>query len=127
MIQHEGFPRLTASNHRVTSPETTDYNCVAWAGGDVAHWWQPGVYWPIAAPPDDYGVPVLEKVFESLGYEPCVDGSLEPGVQKVVLYGISLFYTHVALQLPSGKWTSKLGAAENSARQRTSNTTRRRT
>jgi hypothetical protein len=113
MMPPDAFPRLTATNHQVTSPETTDYNCVAWSAGDTAHWWQPGVYWPVAAPPNDYGVAVLEKAFESLGYEPCVDGSREPGVEKVALYGISIFYTHVARQLTSGKWTSKLGAAED--------------
>jgi len=38
---------------------------------------------------------------------------LEPGVEKVALYGVSIFYTHVARQLPTGTWTSKLGAAED--------------
>jgi hypothetical protein len=45
----DDFPRLTAQNHRSTSPATPDYNCVAWAAGDLEHWWQPGVYW---LPPD---------------------------------------------------------------------------
>jgi hypothetical protein len=35
---------------------------------------------------------------------------LEPGFEKVVLYGSALLYTHAARQLPNGKWTSKLGA-----------------
>ena len=29
------------------------------------------------------------------------------------LYGGSLLYTHAARQLPGGKWTSKLGKAED--------------
>jgi hypothetical protein len=36
------FPRLTPGNHRVTSPATPAYNCVAWAAEDTEHWWQPG-------------------------------------------------------------------------------------
>lgn len=41
---------------------------------------------------------------------PCADGEHEPNVEKVAIYidqfGIP---THVALQLPDGRWTSKLG------------------
>ncbi len=31
MIVHPDFPRLTAENHRITSPATTDYNVVTLA------------------------------------------------------------------------------------------------
>lgn len=113
MIAHPDFPRLTPQNHRITSPETIDYNCIAWSAGDMGHWWQPGVWWPIATPPGDYGLEVLRRDFEALGYAACVDGILEPGVEKVALYGDSLFYTHAARQLPDGRWTSKLGRAED--------------
>jgi len=107
MIQHPGLPRLTAE-HRVTSPETRDYNCIAWAAGDVEHWWEPGRYWPIPASADDYGIHALEAVYRELGYVDCgTDDSLEPGFEKVVLYGSGLFYTHAARQLPTGEWTSK--------------------
>jgi hypothetical protein len=42
-----------------------------------------------------------------------MDASLEPGFEKVALFGSSLYYTHAARQLPNGKWTSKLGKAED--------------
>jgi hypothetical protein len=42
-----------------------------------------------------------------------MDASLEPGFEKVALYGGGLLYTHAARQLPTGKWTSKLGKAED--------------
>jgi hypothetical protein len=35
------FPGLRTSSFRVTSPATRDYNCVAWAARDTAHWWRP--------------------------------------------------------------------------------------
>ena len=41
------------------------------------------------------------------------DGSPEAGFEKVALYGSSLFYTHAARQFAGGKWTSKLGHAED--------------
>jgi hypothetical protein len=72
------------------------------------------VFWPIQAHPDDYGISVLEEMFKSLGYKDCgMDASLEPGFEKVALFGSSLYHTHAARQLPNGKWTSKLGKAED--------------
>jgi hypothetical protein len=55
----------------------------------------------------------LEQAFLSLGYEDCDDGSLESDYEKVALYGTTLFYTHAARQLSNGRWTSKLGRAED--------------
>jgi len=99
MISNKDFPRLTEQNHRITSPVTPDYNCIAWSAGDIEHWWQPGVHWPIATPEDDYGIGILEQAFLSLGFENCDDGNLESDYEKVVLYGATLFYTHAARQL----------------------------
>lgn len=107
------FPRLTEQNHRQTSPADICYNCVAWAADDIAHWWQPGTYWPVEMSRDDHGIGALEQAFRSLGYEECADESLEPGFEKVSLYGSGLLYTHAARQLLSGQWTSKLGKAED--------------
>jgi hypothetical protein len=113
MTSHRDFPRLTEQNHRVSSSATPDYNCIAWSAGDTEHWWQPGVHWPIATSEDDYGIGVLEQAFVSLGFEDCDDGSVEPGYDKVALYGATFFYTHAARQLPTGQWTSKLGRSED--------------
>lgn len=115
MIQYSDFPRLTPLNHQVTSPETTTYNCVAWAAGDSTHWWQPGEYWlPVDWPENDFGLGVLEQAFLALGYVDCgMDASLERGCLKVALYGSRALYTHAARQLPTGKWTSKLGRGED--------------
>jgi len=113
MLPFDDFPGLTDDNHRVSSPRDFRYNCIAWSAGDTTHWWQPGVYWPVAATRDDHGIGALEEAFRSLGYEDCPDDRLEPGFEKVALYGSGFMYTHAARQLPSGKWTSKLGKAED--------------
>ena len=115
MIGNKDFPRLTNDNHCVKSPPTAGYNCIAWAAEDSEHWWQPGTYWlPAEWPEDDCGLGALEQMFRSLGYENCdLDVSLEAGFLKVALYGSGYFYTHAARQLASGKWTSKLGKAED--------------
>jgi hypothetical protein len=107
MIKHPDFPRLTAENHRVTSPATPDYNCVAWSANDTERWWQPGVYWPVDFPQDEHGLGALEQAFMALDYEYCADGKREAGFEKVALYGSGFMYTHAARQLPSGKWTKQ--------------------
>ncbi len=109
MIGSEAFPRLTATNHRPTSPATPDYNCVAWAAGDMLHWWQPSVYWPLPVAADDFGIEGLVRAFRQLGFEECSLATPESGWEKVALYGSHAMYTHAARQLPTGKWTSKLG------------------
>jgi hypothetical protein len=113
MTTDEPFPHLTPENHRVTSPPDARYNCIAWVAGDTDRWWQPGVCWPTPAEAGDWGLGALEAAFRALGYATCADGSLEPGFEKVVLFGDGVFYTHAARQLPNGKWTSKLGGAED--------------
>ena len=103
MIASPDFPRLTAANHRVTSPSTPDYNCIAWSAGDTEHWWQPGVFWPIATPKDGLGIDALAEAMTSQGFAACETGVFEAGFEKVALYATSAFYTHASRQLPSGK------------------------
>ena len=113
MIPSSDFPRLTVDNHRTTSPATPNYNCIAWSAGDTEHWWQPGVYWPIVSPKDEFGIESLTEAMQSIGFAICETGALETGFQKVALYATSSFYTHTSRQLSSGKWTSKLGRMED--------------
>jgi hypothetical protein len=107
------FPRLTTDNHRITSHASFDYNCVAWAAGDTHHWWQPGVHWPVPVSRNEAGIAALEQAFTVVGFTVCADEKLEAGFEKVALYGNNLMYTHAARQLPTGKWTSKLGEMED--------------
>ena len=71
-----------------------------------------GAHWPID--PTDGTITGFIEAFRSLGYELCEDGTLEEGYEKVALYadaeGNPL---HMARQLPSGAWTSKMGGAED--------------
>lgn len=105
------FP-YSAGRHLVTSKATDDYNCIAWAAGDDTQFWQhlPGYRWPAKRTPM---IESLVEVFESLGYEVCPSGSLENGYEKVVLYERNGMWKHAAKQLPTGKWTSKLGFEED--------------
>jgi hypothetical protein len=101
MITHSGFPHLTDQNHRVTSPASVDYNCVAWSAGDTHHWWQPGIYWPTKVSPWDCGIGDLIAAFKTMGYEDCDDDTWVAGVEKIALYGSGFLYSHAARQLPN--------------------------
>ncbi len=107
------FPRLKPENHRITSPAAIEYNCIAWAAGDTENWWQPGDFWPMELADPEYSIDALEAAFKALGFEPCDDALPEPGFEKVALYGHNSLYPHAARQLPGGRWTSKLGKAED--------------
>lgn len=107
------LPMLAPDNHRITSPQTGDYNCIAWAAGEDDRWWWPGSpndsYWPDGAP-QLATIDSFVEAFATLGYARCRDGAPQPDVEKVVLYvDASGTPTHMARQLATGEWTSKLG------------------
>ncbi len=101
----------------IESPRSTAYNCIAWTAGDVTRVWWPDVagkgYWPTSVPRES-SVDAFVAAYRSLSYEQCDDGDFEEGVEKIVIYtDTSGVPTHGARQLKSGKWTSKLGRAED--------------
>jgi hypothetical protein len=112
------FPGLCGKAWQPTSPETSRYNCIAWAAGDTDRWW-----WP-TEPTEDYywpaGVECAETLaafvaaFSLLGYAPRSTPELELGYVKIALFaapdGIP---THASRQLANGRWTSKLGEGED--------------
>ena len=51
----------------------------------------------------------LEELFAQPEYEQCNDRSPEDGYQKVALYEIQGRFQHAALQMPNGRWSSKMG------------------
>jgi len=65
-------------------------------------------HWPAGVPRDET-LAAFIAAYATLGFEPCVDGTLEVGFEKVVIYMQSGKPTHAARQLDSGLWTSKLG------------------
>lgn len=114
----KAYSNLKETGYRVTSPDTIDYNCVAWAvEGETEEWWWPDAmqqeYWPPSAPREE----TLEAfiiAFQSIGYEVCDDPELEPGYWKIAIYtDAQAIPTHVARLQADGKWTSKLGQYED--------------
>jgi hypothetical protein len=110
------FPRLKTDGFRITSPRTTAYNCVGWAAEDNENWWSPEdfglYYWP-AGVSRDGSVDAWAAAFASLGFESCGDAELEPDYVRIAIYAHGGTALHAARQLPSGRWTSKLGRSED--------------
>ena len=113
-----GFPDLKSKGYRITSPYDPSYNCIGWSFGDDSRIWWPtphnSHYWPTGLP-RVLSIETFKKAYEQVGYEECESSLLEKGFEKIAVY-LSLatgMPTHAARQLPSGKWTSKLGKSED--------------
>ena len=104
------FPKLVDEEFEIICPASDRYNCVAYAAGDTGQPWsdEPEDYWPpqVARNPSIAG---LENLFRWLGFKKCNGPKLEASYQKVALYASQGLWTHAALQMPNGRWRSKLG------------------
>lgn len=86
-----------------------EYNCVGWALGIREYMWPfAQYYWPIAKPLTPT-VSDFEEVFALYGFSRCATELYEPGFDKIALYMRMGVPSHVARQLPDGRWTSKCG------------------
>jgi hypothetical protein len=109
------FPNLSREKFSPESESTFDYNCIAWAAGDIDDPWWPHQdpqlgYWPITWRAEK--IECFVEAFRVVGnYEECgQDFGLEQGYEKVALYvNDKNEPKHMARQLPTGLWTSKMG------------------
>ncbi|HWB22032.1 MAG TPA: hypothetical protein VG652_04000 [Gaiellaceae bacterium] len=110
------IPRLAEADHRITS-KPAEYNCVAWVTRDFAHWWAPGIHWPPPPFPQPRGpdddLDCYIALFELWGYELCESEAYEQGWLKLAIYADGSAFHHVAKQLPSAAWSSKVGEAHD--------------
>ena len=106
------FPGSLTSPFLVTSPQSRAYNCIAYAYGDLsrAYWPSKTFYWPNHIVRSEHLNSFID-LFNSIGYVLCDNGILEPGFEKVAIFGLNQNTTkHAAKQLLTGQWSSKLGA-----------------
>jgi len=73
----------------MTSPETAEYNCIAWAAGDTSRWWWPdsleSSYWPDDVQRSET-LEAFVKAFETLSYTVCDAPEYEEGFEKIASY-----------------------------------------
>lgn len=110
------FPLLVGTSYSEASAATDTYNCIAFAFGDLQNWWWPrrgyGIYWPPGFPLNDF-VATLVSIFDLHGYSACDNSDHELGYEKVVIFSRGERFKHVARQLKSGRWASKLGEEQD--------------
>lgn len=119
-----GFPNLASDDlFEITSPQTPNYNCLAWACKYKDRWMQPpsigtspaldGVsYWPKDAI-EGLEIDCLVDAFQKEGFEICDNWQHEENFQKAALYVIDGNWTHASRELRKGVWTSKLGCSND--------------
>jgi hypothetical protein len=111
-VNEKVFPDLARTGYQITSPPDSSYNCIAYAARLTNQWWWPDPdgfdYWP-AGVVRERTLAAFIQAFETVGYSPCPDDTLEPGWVKVAIYASDEGPTHAARQLDNGLWTSKLG------------------
>lgn len=117
-LEH-AFPNLARGGYTITSPADKGYNCIGFAAGDTANWWWPlpahvqEVFWPAGVTRAET-ITAFRDAFASLGFVASDSENLESGFEKIALFaddqGMPL---HAARQLVSGRWTSKLGEADD--------------
>jgi len=114
------LPGLRFSTFQMTSPPTPVYNCIAWAAGQTLKWWWPTTdvlddahIWPDGVP-NEVTLPAFTAAFATLNYFVCENDAHEGGWEKVAIFvDERQTPTHAARQLANGRWTSKLGKAED--------------
>ena len=104
------------------SPQTEQYNCIAFALGVTSKPWWPSrrlkddYDWPDHLPREEYlqeTLPNFIRAFETKGYRICRNGKLKKGIEKVAIYTVAGVPKHAARQLESGVWISKCGDYED--------------
>jgi len=109
------FPALSESVYLKSSEQDPAYNCFAFAVHDTGQYWQKiavhGYYWPLER--DDR----VEDWVEALrlnSFKVTGNGDLESGFEKVCIYvNADGSPEHVARQIESGEWVSKIGKRED--------------
>lgn len=67
--------------------------------------------------PREETLPAFIEAYGTRGFVACADGTLEAGFEKIAIFakqvGGATVPTHAALQLETGRWTSKMGNLED--------------
>lgn len=111
------FPRLRDEGYDIRSPIDIGYNCVAFSLNDEERWWEPfrpDGFWPEGVELNDT-LNGFVGLFQSQGFAVCETADVEPGFDKIALYGNTVKgeFSHVARLLPTGVWISKRGELED--------------
>lgn len=105
------FPNLRSGQYQITSSDTRDYNCLAWAASETDRKWNPldpDDYWPLGVTRAQTKDAFI-AAYETRGFVECYNSEVEHGYEKIAIYANAVGPQHAARQLGNGAWTSKLG------------------
>jgi len=112
-LTHKHFPNSFSEPMEITSPETSDYNCLAWSLNETQKWFdfeEDYIWFPNIE--NDYNLNNFVQLFENLGFSVSDSSIFETGFEKIALFSLdNEECSHVARQTVNGKWTSKLGVS----------------
>lgn len=117
----QNLQQVALSASDITSEHTPNYNCIAYAAEVYSIPWWPylpsmpqAAYtdWPITPewPPN---VQNFISAFRTCGFEPCKNGKLQLGYEKVAIYVDGDKPQHMAREKGDGIWHSKLGGCQD--------------
>lgn len=107
------FPNSLHEPFEITSPETANYNCLAWAMKDNSKWiecdedyfWFDGI-------PRDNKLSTIISIFEKKGFQQTKNIEYEDNTELVALFTKdNIECSHLARQIGHQLWTSKLGSS----------------
>jgi hypothetical protein len=114
------LPGLIDSPYEPKSPKDLNYNCVAFALGDLKNFWLDvrfgsrrlgGYLWVDGL--SDKTVAGWAAVFSKFGYQDADSATLESEFERIAIYGSVGRAKHLARQKASGIWVSKLGEGKD--------------
>ena len=126
----DAFPNIDDPNgiFHIESPETSGYNCIAWAMGFRDRWVDyildaPKKWWPKGVD-KNWKPESLIKAFNAVGFEECDNDKCEEGYDKVALYKVYPYddpltgqrfsewgWSHAAKVINNGIYHSKIGGS----------------
>ena len=118
LVLAQAFPNLPGA-YRITSRPSPVPNCIGWALHDKNQFWTPeasrirGYYWPPGVA-REWTLESVSEIFRLHQYVECESAEHDPDSEKIAIYAdASGEPQHVARQLSTGAWTSKLGTEDD--------------
>ncbi len=112
-LTEKSFPNSFKEPFEITSPKTSEYNCLAWALDDNTKWYESDddYYWFNGIARNNT-LNTIQAIFENLGFQRTDNIEFQLGIERIALFSKDNDEClHLASQIDNDKWTSKLGSS----------------
>jgi hypothetical protein len=113
LLMDKSFPNSFLEPLEISSPETGDYNCLAWALNDNSKWYESeDDYCWFDKIDRDNKLSTIQKIFEQIGFNLTRNSEYQVDIERVALFSTdNIDCSHLARQIGKNVWTSKLGSS----------------